>query len=76
MTTMALQIDPSALRRHRLMAAMTQHELARAAGIARITVSRLEQGGPASPYSVRRLARALGIDCAQIAFVVEIEVTA
>lgn len=72
MSTMALHVDPSALRRYRLMAAMTQHELARAAGIARITVSRLEQGGPASPYSVRRLANALGIETAQIATVVEV----
>lgn len=58
----ALTVDAAALRTARLSAAMTQRDLARQAGIARITVSRLEQGRPASTYSVRAIAGALGLD--------------
>lgn len=58
---LALIVDGRALRALRLAAALTQAELARTAGISRITIGRLEKGSPASPYSVRRIAQALGV---------------
>ena len=63
-----LQIDPQALRAARLAAGFTQERLARKAGIAAITVSRIERGANAraEQESVRRLARALGVPMAQL----------
>lgn len=69
---LALEVDPAALRRSRLAAAMTQHELAKAAGVNRSTVARLENGQPASPRTVRLIAVALGVSPAAIASVVEV----
>lgn len=69
---LTLRIDGTALRKHRLQAALTQQELARLAGVSRITVSRLEKGAPASTYSVRRLADALGVAVCAIAIVTEL----
>lgn len=71
-TPLTLAVNADELRRRRLMSAMTQHELARAAGVARVTVSRLEQGKPASPTSVRRIADALGVAVGVIATIVEV----
>ena len=50
---------------------MTQAELAQAAGVALITVTRLENDsgtGNPRPETVRRLARALGVDPAWLLF--------
>lgn len=66
---LALRVNVTALRSLRLGLALTQHELARKAGVSRVTVSRLEQGAPASCHSVRQLADALGVDIAAIATV-------
>lgn len=67
---LVLVVDREALRRERLRAALTQHELARVAGLDRSTIARLEAGSPASPRSVRSIALALGIDAGLIAKVV------
>ena len=48
------------LQRLRLLAALTQGELAGRAEVQRQTVSRLERGGQAEPATVRRLSKALG----------------
>jgi transcriptional regulator with XRE-family HTH domain len=46
--------------------AMTQGELAQAAGISRVTVNRAERGGAISMENVRKLASALGITVDQL----------
>lgn len=69
--SLSLAVDPAALRRARLGSALTQQELARAAGVNRATIVRLESGKPATPSSVRRIAGALGVTVATIAEVVE-----
>jgi transcriptional regulator with XRE-family HTH domain len=48
------------LLRQRLLAALTQEQLAERAGVQRPTVSRLETGGDARPTTVRKLADVLG----------------
>jgi transcriptional regulator with XRE-family HTH domain len=58
---MELAVVPEALKRARLEACMTQSELARAAGVRRETIARLEAGSPARPSSVRKIAAALGL---------------
>lgn len=57
----------AALRRRRVM---TQADLAHAAGVALITVTRIENGygGSPRPATVRRLAEALGVDAAWLLF--------
>lgn len=50
------------LRRQRLLAALTQAELAAKAGVGRVTVSRLEQGHDCQPPTLRKLADALGVE--------------
>jgi transcriptional regulator with XRE-family HTH domain len=50
------------LRRQRILAALTQGELATRAGIQRGTVNRLEQGGEAEISTIRKLANALGCE--------------
>lgn len=70
--SLQLTVDGTAVRTLRLTRALTQHELARLAGVARITVARLEAGKPASTYSVRSIAQALGVDCQQITKVVSV----
>jgi DNA-binding Xre family transcriptional regulator len=47
------------LRRQRLLAALTQDQLAAKAGLQRGTVNRLEQGKDCHPTTVRKLADAL-----------------
>lgn len=61
MPDLNLTVIPDALKRARLEACMTQGELARAAGVRRETVARLEAGAPARPSSVRKIASALGL---------------
>ncbi len=51
------------LRRAREAALLTQAELAKRAGVQRVTVNRLETGLTAARFrTVRRLAEALGLD--------------
>ena len=50
------------LKATRLRRAMTQAELARAAGVAMGTVARLETGSPAAPSTLRKLADALRVE--------------
>jgi transcriptional regulator with XRE-family HTH domain len=47
------------LLRQRLRAALTQEQLAGRAGLRRVTVTRLENGGDARPTTLRKLADAL-----------------
>lgn len=61
MPDLSLTVMPDALRLARLEACLTQSELARAAGIRRETVYRLEAGFPARPSSIRKIAAALGL---------------
>jgi transcriptional regulator with XRE-family HTH domain len=49
------------LRRLRLLAALSQADLAARAGVSAVTVMRGEQGKPIRPSSVRKLARALRV---------------
>jgi transcriptional regulator with XRE-family HTH domain len=50
------------LKATRLRRAMTQAELAKAAGVAMGTVARLETGSPAAPSTLRKLAGALRVE--------------
>ena len=64
-----MELDPVKLKRARQSRAMTQAELAKAAGIRQGTVSLLEQDDRTSPArmsTVRKLADALGIDPSEI----------
>lgn len=61
MPPLSLTVDPAALRRLRLAAALSQKELASAAGLDRLTVTNLEAGRPARLASVRKIAAALGV---------------
>lgn len=61
MSDLSLAVIPEALRLARLEACMTQGELAKAAGVRRETVYRLEAGYPARPSSIRKIADALGL---------------
>jgi len=54
------------LRRRRLLAALTQAQLAERAGVERITVTRLENGGHATPPTLAKLAIALGCSPAEL----------
>lgn len=54
------------LRRQRMLAALTQADLADAAGVQRATISRLEHGEEAFPTTVRKLASALGCRPAEL----------
>jgi DNA-binding XRE family transcriptional regulator len=47
------------LKRARHLAALSQEELGKRAGVQRFTVTRLENGGEALPSTVRKLADAL-----------------
>ena len=49
------------LKATRLRRAMTQAELARAAGIALGTLARIETGAPAAPSTIRKLSGALNV---------------
>lgn len=50
------------LKRLRILAALSQGELAQKAGIQRGTVNRLENGGEAAMTTVRKLASALACE--------------
>lgn len=67
MPPLSLTVDPAALRRLRLAAALSQRELAAAAGLDRLTVTNLEAGRPARLASIRKLAHALGVQPAAFA---------
>lgn len=54
------------LREWREKRAMTQDELAKASGVSRGTIIRLEAGEQAHPPTVRKLAEALKIDPAEL----------
>jgi transcriptional regulator with XRE-family HTH domain len=45
----------------RLQHALSQEDLAARAKIGRATVIRIERGAPVRPYTVRQIARALGV---------------
>lgn len=49
---------------------MTQQDLARSAGLSRVTISRLELGSPASTHSIKKIAVALKVATAAISKVV------
>lgn len=49
------------MRRLRMRQALSQLDLAASAGISRGAVMRIEQGQPARPSTIRRLAHALGV---------------
>jgi transcriptional regulator with XRE-family HTH domain len=49
------------LRALRLKSLMTQEQLATKAGIARVTLARIEAGGPTKLPTAAALARALGV---------------
>jgi transcriptional regulator with XRE-family HTH domain len=54
------------LRYQRDLALLTQEELASKAGIVRPQISRLENGATARPSTIRKLARALGCEPADL----------
>lgn len=70
-TALALAVNADVLRRLRLSCAMTQRDLAIAAGLSRVTIARLEAGKTASTYSVKQLAKALNVDVSTLVQVVE-----
>lgn len=49
------------LRQHRERAALSQQELAKAAGVSRVTVVRVENGEDTYPATARKLASALNV---------------
>lgn len=65
-----LIIDPHALRRARLEAALSQRELAAAAGVSPNTVHGAENGTITRPATIRRFAQALGVTPTQISRIV------
>ena len=58
-----MKIGAEILRTQRMRKAMTQKELAAAAGVSYITISRIENGqsGPVKPPTLRKLSTALGV---------------
>ena len=50
------------LRAIRESRVLSQEELAELAGVSRLTVSNLERGSDGFPATIRKLARALGVD--------------
>jgi transcriptional regulator with XRE-family HTH domain len=50
-----------ALRARRVLAALSQRELAERAGMTQATIARLEAGRPARPTTTRKLAKALRV---------------
>jgi transcriptional regulator with XRE-family HTH domain len=58
-----MKVSAEILRTQRMKKAMTQKELAAAAGVSYITISRMENGqsGPVKPPTLRKLSTALGL---------------
>jgi transcriptional regulator with XRE-family HTH domain len=58
-----MRVNAETLRHHRLRQALTQKELAEAAGVSYVTISRMEngQGGPVKPPTLRKISNALGL---------------
>lgn len=50
------------LKRQRILAALSQGQLAERAGLQRGTVNRIENGDSAGVFTIRKLADALGIE--------------
>lgn len=65
--TTRLIIDPNRLRRARLARALSQADLARAAGVREATVNAAEQGTRSTVTTIRRLAHALAVKPTEIA---------
>lgn len=67
MATTAIQVDGPLLRRLRHKQLMSQMALAERSGVTQLTISRLERGeqGAFGP-TVERLARALGVEAAEL----------
>lgn len=63
-----MKIDGERLRRARERRALSQGELAEAAGVSRLTVGRFERGESiaAQPATVRKIAAALGVEPAEL----------
>jgi DNA-binding XRE family transcriptional regulator len=54
--------EAMALRDARLRKLLTQRQLAERAGVTQATIVRIERGEPAYPSTLRKLARALGVE--------------
>jgi transcriptional regulator with XRE-family HTH domain len=54
------------LRWHRERQALSQEELARAAGVSRGTITRIEGGEDTHPQTARKIAAALGVSPAEL----------
>jgi transcriptional regulator with XRE-family HTH domain len=54
------------LRWYRERQALSQEELAQAAGVSRVTITRLEGGEDAFPQTARKIAAALGVSPAEL----------
>lgn len=70
--TSRLVLNPITLRKARLSAGYSQRELADLAGVGVATVVSAENGRPAQPGTIRRIASALGKQPTEIARIVEI----
>jgi transcriptional regulator with XRE-family HTH domain len=56
------------LKRHRVLAGLTQEELAERAGVHRVSVVEIERGKrPARPRTLKKLADALGVSTRDLA---------
>jgi DNA-binding Xre family transcriptional regulator len=58
-----MRVSAEKLKIQRMRKAMTQRELAAAAGVSYVTISRMEneQGGPVKPPTLRKLSTALSV---------------
>lgn len=66
-----LVLDPTRLRRERLLAGLTQLELCERSGVHHVTISRLESGKAAATVpTIAKLAGALALPVAALADVV------
>lgn len=71
MPDLELTVLPQRLKLARLQACLTQAELARAAGVRRETVHRLEAGSPVRLSSVRKICAALGLRPSEVVNITE-----
>jgi len=62
-----MEVNVERLKEFRRLRALSQHELADAAGVGRNTISRIERGETgAHGRTLRRLAQALSVDVAEL----------
>ncbi len=54
------------LRWHRERQALSQEELAKVAGVSRVTITRVESGEDTYPQTARKIAAALGVQPAEL----------